>query len=158
MRAESFTRIPLQQAPTTTAINLPECEPNNTIQEDVEPQKSSIEEEEESLFQIHYESYNTALGVTVGVGCVLLLLNMLIFAGIFYRRDRKKRRPSISSGEAGTDSVDLTPTAHYKKSPTIPEPPPPPRQCHPPTPPARTSSNPPTGIVKKRVQIQEISV
>uniref|UniRef100_A0A182TGX5 Uncharacterized protein n=1 Tax=Anopheles melas TaxID=34690 RepID=A0A182TGX5_9DIPT len=70
----------------------------------------SEEEEEELLEKLanrHYYSYTAALGVTVGVGCLLLLLNMLIFAGIYYQRDRTKRKSqtSQSSGTAGGSGV-----------------------------------------------------
>lgn len=39
-----------------------------------------------------FNSYTAALGVTVGVGCLLLVLNMLIFAGIYYQRDRSRKK------------------------------------------------------------------
>lgn len=45
----------------------------------------------DSLF-VSLSSYTAALGVTVGVGCLLLILNMLIFAGIYYQRDRSRRK------------------------------------------------------------------
>lgn len=52
-------------------------------------------------------SYTAALGVTVGVGCLLLILNMLIFAGIYYQRDRSRRKNRMarrSSNEKGNGS------------------------------------------------------
>jgi len=147
----------------------------------------------------HYYSYTAALGVTIGVGCLLLVLNMLIFAGIYYQRDRDRRRhsaPSGSSSSASSEGIPMShqpqqpqatsgtsspaPTAHVikvhepppsyttvAKSPSIPDPPPRPRQSAPqgcvapgstPVPPARSTSAGSGGTVKKRVQIQEISV
>lgn len=49
----------------------------------------------------HYYSTTTALAITVGVGCILLVLNMLIFAGIYYQRDRDKKRAQnyINNGQ-----------------------------------------------------------
>lgn len=41
-------------------------------------------------------SYTVALGVTVGAGCFLLALNVLVFAGIYLQRGRRRtahRRP-----------------------------------------------------------------
>ncbi|XP_064456167.1 neuroligin-4, Y-linked-like isoform X2 [Ornithodoros turicata] len=44
-------------------------------------------------------TYSTALGITIAVGCSLLVLNILIFAGVCYQRDkgrdrdRNKKRP-----------------------------------------------------------------
>ncbi|XP_022250749.1 neuroligin-4, X-linked-like isoform X2 [Limulus polyphemus] len=35
-------------------------------------------------------NYSTALSVTIAVGCSLLVLNVLVFAGVFYQRDRYK--------------------------------------------------------------------
>ncbi|CAG7826563.1 unnamed protein product [Allacma fusca] len=37
----------------------------------------------------HYHSYGTALGVTIGVGCCLLLLNLLIFLAIYHQKTHK---------------------------------------------------------------------
>lgn len=53
-------------------------------------------------------SYTAALGVTVGVGCLLLVLNMLIFAGIYYQRDRSRKKSRraycTNSNESGHGS------------------------------------------------------
>lgn len=35
-------------------------------------------------------SYSTALSVTIAVGCSLLILNILIFAGVYYQRDKNR--------------------------------------------------------------------
>lgn len=73
-----MTRIPEPVLMTTPVTSqMVECEPNNTATE-AEPQPST-EEEEEALK--HYTSYTAALGVTVGVGCLLVILNLLLFAG-----------------------------------------------------------------------------
>lgn len=37
----------------------------------------------------HYQSYATALTVTIAVGCFLLLLNVFIFAAIYYQREKR---------------------------------------------------------------------
>ncbi|XP_035209708.1 neuroligin-2-like isoform X2 [Stegodyphus dumicola] len=39
---------------------------------------------------IHQSSYSTALSVTIAVGCSLLILNILIFAGVYYQRDKNR--------------------------------------------------------------------
>ncbi|XP_067008135.2 neuroligin-4, X-linked-like [Anabrus simplex] len=215
VRAESFTRLPpplhpaTPTAPRTSSGSPPatECIPNATTDEDVigvddegDLDGEDEMEDEAGLLQRlatrHYYSYTAALGVTVGVGCLLLVLNMLIFAGIYYQRDRDRRRHATSSGSSSSSSEGIplshrpqtpaggaatsshpspTATAHVikvhepppcyttvTKSPSIPDPPPPPKhkQHSPgsaPVPPVRTSSNP-GGTIKKRVQIQEISV
>lgn len=37
-----------------------------------------------------YAAYSTALNVTIGIGCSLLILNVLIFVVIYYRRDKTR--------------------------------------------------------------------
>lgn len=44
----------------------------------------------------HYQSYTTALTVTIAVGIFLLLLNILIFAGIYHQRDRNAAAAATS--------------------------------------------------------------
>ncbi|KAL1449439.1 hypothetical protein WDU94_001943 [Cyamophila willieti] len=36
----------------------------------------------------NFASYNTALTITITIGCSLLVLNILIFAGVYYQKDR----------------------------------------------------------------------
>lgn len=36
--------------------------------------------------------YSTALSVTIAIGCSLLILNVLTFAGLYYRRDRRRQQ------------------------------------------------------------------
>ncbi|XP_063224894.1 neuroligin-4, X-linked-like [Bacillus rossius redtenbacheri] len=37
-----------------------------------------------------YAAYSTALSVTIAIGCSLLVLNVLIFAGVYYQRDKTR--------------------------------------------------------------------
>ncbi|XP_012257113.1 neuroligin-4, X-linked-like [Athalia rosae] len=154
----------------------------------------------------HYYSTTTALAITVGVGCILLILNMLIFAGIYYQRDREKKRAASEctpNGHQDSLPMSVRPTSRDSNEDTRSEEPPPsyttlarasppppsstmPEQRlfrdetsfsrspgigvgkeqganpHkdpiPPKPPTRTTSSLTTTSVKKRVQIQEISV
>ncbi|XP_060809551.1 neuroligin-4, Y-linked-like [Amyelois transitella] len=39
-----------------------------------------------------YAAYSTALSVTIAIGCSLLILNVLIFAGVYYQRDKTRSR------------------------------------------------------------------
>lgn len=41
-------------------------------------------------------NYSTALSVTIAVGCSLLILNMLIFAGVYYQLDRHSKSQQSS--------------------------------------------------------------
>lgn len=54
------------------------------------------------LTNSQFHSYSAALAITIGVGCFLLLLNILIFAGIYYQRvrrtlDAKKKEEFVES-------------------------------------------------------------
>ncbi|RWS06725.1 Neuroligin-4: X-linked-like protein, partial [Dinothrombium tinctorium] len=42
-------------------------------------------------------NYSTALSVTIAIGCSLLLLNVLVFAGIFYQRDKERAKNKAAS-------------------------------------------------------------
>ncbi|KAL1123955.1 hypothetical protein AAG570_001725 [Ranatra chinensis] len=128
IRAESFTRIPPTQSTSVPSEPL-QCPPNTTSDRPLGLSEFDHEDK-------HYNNYSAALGVTVGVGCLLLALNALIFSAIYYQRRKRWKRTSSSDEE-------------------------PELKRQPPVPPVRTSSNPPQGqpsTVKKRVQIQEISV
>ncbi|XP_072935526.1 neuroligin-4, Y-linked-like isoform X2 [Epargyreus clarus] len=45
-----------------------------------------------SLEAAGYAAYSTALSVTIAIGCSLLILNVLIFAGVYYQRDKTRSR------------------------------------------------------------------
>ncbi|XP_066583919.1 neuroligin-1-like isoform X2 [Prorops nasuta] len=70
------------------------------------------------LASSHYQSYTTALTVTIAVGIFLLLLNILIFAGIYHQRDRSTSSTNLSSAfgdkkkeellEAGCSGMEVT--------------------------------------------------
>ncbi|XP_068081136.1 neuroligin-1-like [Anabrus simplex] len=72
------------------------------------------------LASSHYQSYTTALTVTIAVGCFLLLLNILIFAGIYHQRDRgssgghfgDKKKEELA--EAGSCSSSSGETHHFE--------------------------------------------
>ena len=57
---------------------------------------------------VQNENYSTALSVTIGIGCSLLILNMLIFAGVYYQLDKNRniaqnvnQKPSKSDESVG---------------------------------------------------------
>lgn len=37
-----------------------------------------------------YAAYSTALSVTIAIGCTLLILNVFIFAAVYYQRDKTR--------------------------------------------------------------------
>ena len=57
-------------------------------------------------------SYSTALSVTIAIGTSLLILNILIFAAVYYQRDRNKMgsRYSLSGSRSGDHSTPTHPS------------------------------------------------
>lgn len=217
VQPESLTRPSpryLPASPQTHLTTITDCLPgmtemSMTTENDIDTDVDDDDGDEVGILQrladSGYHSYAAALGVTVGVGCLLLILNLLIFAGkffvvavvatsvinknhkmfllyftgIYYQRGKnqkgrkRNRRYNAENVQESDCESSQTPAessgAHVIK---LQEPPP----CYtsvatntlernvqpalktnkakePPTPPMRTCSN-----VKKRVQIQEISV
>ena len=199
VRDEWFIPPPLPDAIKTITSPTTACStsPENLVTDDSSDVLDDNDDDAELLQRLasrHYYSTTTALAITVGVGCILLVLNMLIFAGIYYQRDRDKKRAVMQCSSSNQESVPMSlrnsneaireepktsqdlppvyttlrrsPSSGLPKeqhSPSIPK-------CSglktgqkdaiPPKPPARTTSSlsSTSGTIKKRVQIQEISV
>ncbi|CAH1118454.1 unnamed protein product [Phaedon cochleariae] len=68
------------------------------------------------LANSHFHSYTTALTVTIGVGCFLLLLNILIFAGIYHQKSRgkckEKQKTENETASCSTSSGETFPKTH----------------------------------------------
>lgn len=113
---------PKTTAPATTTTPLPpksdtalqatttECPPNHTVPGPV-TKLSNSNNLLKKLASSHYQSYTTALTVTIAVGCFLLLLNVLIFVGIYHQRDktkakRKKKEELVEAGSCSTSSAE----------------------------------------------------
>lgn len=64
-----------------------------------------------------YSSYSTALSVTIAIGCSLLILNVLIFAGVYYQRDKTRHEVKSLQKQyqqrGGQQSFDSIKHAHY---------------------------------------------
>lgn len=93
VQPESLTRPSpryLPASPQTQLTTLTDCQPNMTelsVKTENEIDDSEPDDDVGLLQRLAdggYHSYATALGVTVGVGCLLLILNLLIFAGKSY--------------------------------------------------------------------------
>lgn len=103
---------PTEPSSILTAISTTECTPNATVATTV-PSTTHRNSQQHSnlgpgpnnllrkLASSHYQSYTTALTVTIAVGVFLLLLNILIFAGIYHQRDRNSGAGGGGSGGAG---------------------------------------------------------
>ncbi|KAL1494858.1 hypothetical protein ABEB36_010376 [Hypothenemus hampei] len=104
-KASSTTSMPTPPPPksdTALQATTTECPPNTTIVMQTKNPNNLLRK----LASNHYQSYTTALTVTIAVGCFLLLLNILIFAGIYHQRDRgkSKRKQKEELAEQGSCS------------------------------------------------------
>lgn len=63
-----------------------------------------------------FAAYSTALSVTIAIGCSLLILNVLIFAGVYYQRDKTRlNEPRGGNGSHGQMSHHGTLNSVLKK-------------------------------------------
>nr|CAD7570841.1 unnamed protein product [Timema californicum] len=118
-----FTSSPTTRIPSSpvvsheTASTTTECPPNSTSGGAPRPPSNSNNNNLlRRLASSHYQSYTTALTITIAVGCFLLLLNILIFAGIYHQRDRsegaghfgdKKKEELVEAGSCSSSSGDV---------------------------------------------------
>lgn len=93
-RSATARPVPAPSAPPST-----DCPPNTTAAP-AHPDDALLRR----LASSHYQSYTAALTVTIAVGCFLLLLNVLIFAGIYHQRGSRPRRSKDDLAEAGSSS------------------------------------------------------
>ncbi|XP_075214072.1 neuroligin-1-like [Lycorma delicatula] len=153
VRAESFTKKPIiRPLPPvqTTPISSVECVVLAPTNNSVLIEESTRSADDESI-QHFVTGHTAALGA---IGCLLLVLNLILFfAAVFYHRHRRRRSKRPCMPEEGDLALPC-----YGKNISLPQLDPPPPPKIPPVPPVRTSSNPPSGTLKKRVQIQEIPV
>ncbi|KAL7035670.1 hypothetical protein ACKWTF_008499 [Chironomus riparius] len=71
-----------------------------------------------------YTAYSTALSVTIAIGCSLLILNVLIFAGVYYQRDKtrlevKSLQKQYQQRGGHQQSFDSIKHAHYHLGQTV---------------------------------------
>lgn len=72
------------------------------------------------LTSSQYQSYATALTVTIAVGCFLLLLNVFIFAAIYYQREKRatytKKKEELTEMENHHSSSTMSLERYQHKS------------------------------------------
>ncbi|KAK9879502.1 hypothetical protein WA026_006569 [Henosepilachna vigintioctopunctata] len=100
---------------TAVQATTTECPPNVTL---VVPSISKTNHNNllRKLASNQYQSYTTALTVTIAVGCFLLLLNILIFAGIYHQRDRGKKEKRKQEEQAETGCCSSSSPEMYGKA------------------------------------------
>ena len=78
------------QEPLTTLMPQPPPPPIQPLSTDVHFNHTLMAEATMPQGAVDYVAYSTALSVTVAIGVSLLILNILIFAGVYYQRDRSR--------------------------------------------------------------------
>lgn len=72
----------------TTCVNVISARPGSTF---IHPLHNNTHQDPTANFEAAgYTAYSTALSVTIAIGCSLLILNVLIFAGVYYQRDKTR--------------------------------------------------------------------
>lgn len=54
-----------------------------------------------------FAAYSTALSVTIAIGCSLLILNVLIFAGVYYQRDKSRLHDQARIGKKHNENGQM---------------------------------------------------
>ena len=69
----------------------------------------------------HQESsvYSTALSVTIAIGCSLLILNVLTFAGLYYRRDRRRQFKATGLQHSVSDTSHVNGAQSRSRTPAM---------------------------------------
>lgn len=79
----------------------------------IDPNRLLVEQIYDRLMIAGYAAYSTALSVTIAIGCSLLILNVLIFAGVYYQRDKTRMEvKSLQQSQRGSVNYDVKP-GHY---------------------------------------------
>ena len=85
--------LPSPLLPTTPLSASNDKSDSKSAFDGINSSKNSINASVSMMMQ--QGSYSTALSVTIAIGCSLLILNVLVFAGIFYRRDKANYQVKI---------------------------------------------------------------
>lgn len=86
------TKIPMISVPLniTSPLNFNIVGLNTATQSTLGAEVHKSETPTTSAPEDGFAAYSTALSVTIAIGCSLLILNVLIFAGVYYQRDKTR--------------------------------------------------------------------
>ncbi|XP_022240829.1 neuroligin-4, X-linked-like isoform X1 [Limulus polyphemus] len=90
---ENVYSIEVSTVPTTLNLNVlfeTSSEPSNTSPAETTPGVFPNHSADTAQPSSEQSTYSTALSVTIAVGCSLLILNVLIFTGMFYQKDKNR--------------------------------------------------------------------
>ncbi|XP_053972996.1 neuroligin-4, Y-linked [Hylaeus anthracinus] len=143
----------IQRIPTTTRVTTVEATlAEKTVNVTTASPSEVAYEDSTAQPEDGFAAYSTALSVTIAIGCSLLILNVLIFAGVYYQRDKssqhncsKKRQengqmPNNICGDLETKTAERHHIQHIpppefadlqNNSCHVPMPPPPPKNTKP---------------------------
>lgn len=107
-----FFIFPFVECPSNTTLAATRPQQNAPNMENNSENRSfHIDSFLRHLTSSQFHTYSAALAITIGVGCFLLLLNILIFAGIYYQRvkrtlDAKRKEAFVESGMMLPNFID----------------------------------------------------
>ncbi|CAH1117825.1 unnamed protein product [Phaedon cochleariae] len=93
IRRRPNTSLTALDAPTTVETMVTTCVsviPSGNYNHQLFQNQNNATDTLASLEAAGYAAYSTALSVTIAIGCSLLILNVLIFAGVYYQRDKTR--------------------------------------------------------------------
>ncbi|KAJ2944049.1 hypothetical protein O0L34_g8381 [Tuta absoluta] len=74
----------------TTCISVISARPGSAVTHNQQQNNTQSQQDIANMEVAGYTAYSTALSVTIAIGCSLLILNVLIFAGVYYQRDKTR--------------------------------------------------------------------
>lgn len=83
-------RLPASSTKATTYESTSDKTISNSTLSTAHPSELAYEESTAQP-EDGFAAYSTALSVTIAIGCSLLILNVLIFAGVYYQRDKNNQ-------------------------------------------------------------------
>ncbi|XP_066976012.1 neuroligin-2-like [Macrobrachium rosenbergii] len=92
VRSEPVTRVILPPETTTEATTTHQYNVSAVLQSTPASADGSngTGPRQHASLSDGFAAYSTALSVTIAIGCSLLILNVLIFAGVYYQRDKSR--------------------------------------------------------------------
>ncbi|XP_047496487.1 neuroligin-1-like [Penaeus chinensis] len=91
VRSEPVTRVILPPDTTTVATTTRQYNVSAVLQPTASGSDANkTGKQSHPSLSDGFAAYSTALSVTIAIGCSLLILNVLIFAGVYYQRDKSR--------------------------------------------------------------------
>ncbi|XP_039296048.1 LOW QUALITY PROTEIN: neuroligin-4, Y-linked-like [Nilaparvata lugens] len=107
--AEIVLPVTTMETMVTTCISV-----TGSNQGYVNPHVANASDTLASFEAAGYAAYSTALSVTIAIGCSLLVLNILIFAGVYYQRDKTRLEVKSMQQQQQRDiSFESTTSKHF---------------------------------------------